>query len=348
MSMRYGLPLVLLGALVFGTALGQAPPKNPHGNKMKEECGLCHSPEGWVPARLSSKFDHAKYGLPLTGAHKRTPCKACHGSLDFAREQAPCGSCHEDVHKGELGQDCASCHTTRSFIDRVTMEKQHQLSRFPLTGAHVALDCEECHPGTAPGHLSFVARSFACEDCHLEKALAVQDPNHQANGFLKNCDDCHNTGTWTGAGFDHSNTAFPLTGAHRPLNCSSCHAPGTFTGLSPQCVSCHQQNYDNTSNPGHSAIGFSTDCASCHNTTSWDGAHFDHTWFPIYSGTHAGRWSSCNTCHNVAGDYTAFTCLTCHPHSDRTETDGHHQGLSGYSYDSAACYRCHPTGRAGN
>jgi hypothetical protein len=27
--------------------------------------------------------------------------------------------------------------------------------------------------------------------------------------------------------------------------------------------------------------------------------------------------------------------------------DSHHSGVSGYSYNSAACYQCHPTGGGG-
>jgi hypothetical protein len=38
-----------------------------------------------------------------------------------------------------------------------------------------------------------------------------------------------------------------------------------------------------------------------------------------------------------------FSCLTCH---SRGSTDEKHGGVSGYRYDSAACYNCHPQGRA--
>jgi hypothetical protein len=39
-----------------------------------------------------------------------------------------------------------------------------------------------------------------------------------------------------------------------------------------------------------------------------------------------------------------FSCTTCHL---KSQTDSKHQGKSGYVYNSANCYACHPRGRAG-
>jgi hypothetical protein len=281
------------------------------------------------------------------GAHRNTPCASCHASLDFSKEQTPCAGCHEDVHRGELGADCAGCHTTRSFIDRSRMEKQHQFTRFPLTGIHLSLDCESCHPGAAAGQLSFVQTPTECEACHLAQALAVTDPDHSNPSFSNECGQCHGTAAWDRVAFDHAGTRFPLTGAHLALGCSSCHVPGTWTGVPTECASCHLDDYDATTDPNHRQLGFAQTCGDCHGTSTWNGASFDHdtNFFPIYSGTHRGRWSDCSDCHVNPSAYQEFSCLGCHPHSDRAETDGHHQGISGYRYDSAACYSCHPQGR---
>jgi hypothetical protein len=156
---------------------------------------------------------------------------------------------------------------------------------------------------------------------------------------------CHTTVTWTGATFDHVGTSFPLTGAHVAVACQQCHGDGVYAGKSTACVSCHQAAYDTTTDPNHALAQLPTDCTSCHTTTTWTGARFtahDASWFPIYSGAHRGRWSSCSTCHNVASDYGQFTCLSCHA---KNETDGHHSGVGGYSYTSQACYSCHANGR---
>jgi hypothetical protein len=130
--------------------------------------------------------------------------------------------------------------------------------------------------------------------------------------------------------------------------CLSCHGGGVYDGLSTQCASCHQSDYDGTTNPNHTAAGFPLQCQTCHNTTIWQGATFDHDSqnFPIYSGKHRSRWDECADCHTNASNYSVFTCLSCHPHSDKAKTDSDHQGESGYRYDSAACYNCHPRGEA--
>jgi hypothetical protein len=194
----------------------------------------------------------------------------------------------------------------------------------------------------------FSGLNTACVSCHQQDYNGTTSPVHSTAGFSTNCQTCHTTTAWQGATFDHSATAFPLTGVHRTTACNDCHGGGVYAGLNTACVSCHQQDYDGTTNPGHAAAGFPTDCASCHTTNGWQGATFNHDtrFFPIYSGRHRGLWSSCTTCHINAANYSQFTCFSCHPHSDRAKTDSDHRGRNGYSYDSQACYNCHPRGRA--
>jgi DnaJ-class molecular chaperone len=159
------------------------------------------------------------------------------------------------------------------------------------------------------------------------------------------CSSCHTTTAWLPGTFNHSATAFPLTGAHTAATCLSCHGDGVYRGKSTACVSCHQANYNQTTNPNHASAQFPTACASCHTTTTWLGATFDHDsrYFPIYSGKHRGKWSSCATCHTSPTNYQVFTCLTCHEHN-KTSMDDKHKSMSSYRYDSATCYSCHPRG----
>lgn len=63
--------------------------------------------------------------------------------------------------------------------------------------------------------------------------------------------------------------------------------------------------------------------------------------FPIDTGAHAG--ADCNACHGDFDTFTKFTCLSCHEH-DQARTDPIHASVSGYAWDSDACYTCHPTG----
>lgn len=344
-----GVALILATLVAVVAATRAAAPvkqANPHG-KFQGACGDCHGATAWKPAKISPRFDHAKFGFPLEGAHAAAACASCHATLDFSQERQLCASCHEDVHHGEFGSECSTCHTSRSFIDRAGMLRTHQISRFPLSGAHAALECESCHRPVQSGQPRFVGTPSECESCHMTDYQNAKSPDHVAANFPHDCMACHTTLTWRSARFDHAFTGFPLTGAHRTLACTQCHSGGTYQGLSPACASCHQGNYDATTNPSHAAAGFSTQCESCHTTTSWAGAIFDHDgqFFPIYSGTHAGKWANCATCHTSAASFAQFTCFSCHPHDDKAGTDSHHTQVGGYSYDSQACYSCHPRGR---
>lgn len=338
--------IALVAALATGASRGsaQAAPRNPHG-QLQEPCGDCHRADAWTPVQISKGFDHGKTGFPLIGAHAGTACRYCHASLDFRGTARDCVGCHKDIHQGELGRDCARCHSTRSFVDRSAMVRAHQATRFPLSGAHVTADCEACHTPTAQGRLTFVNRPAGCVECHGRDYQSAKEPDHVAGGFPQDCNQCHSTATWPAARFNHATSGFPLTGAHRAVTCQQCHGDGVYKGKSTTCVSCHQRDYDGTTDPAHKAAGFSTDCSTCHSTTSWAGATFDHdaTFFPIYSGAHRGQWTSCATCHTNPSSYQQFYCLSCHAH-DKTSMDSHHAGISGYRYDSQACYSCHPRG----
>jgi hypothetical protein len=172
------------------------------------------------------------------------------------------------------------------------------------------------------------------------------NPNHVAAGFPTDCTVCHNTTAWIPASFDHSKTGWPLTGAHVNVPCTSCHINNVFAGTPTDCYSCHKAQYQATNDPNHVAAHFPTTCQTCHNTSSWAGASFNHTWFPIYSGTHAGKWSTCADCHVNASNFAVFSCVTCHTHS-AANTTPNHTDVRGYTYTPTSCYSCHPTGQGG-
>ena len=170
-----------------------------------------------------------------------------------------------------------------------------------------------------------------------------------ASSFPTQCQTCHTTNAWRPATVDHSKTRFPLTGAHTRVDCARCHVGGRYTGTPTDCYACHQANYASTSNPNHAAASFPTTCATCHTTTAWKPATFNHDgpYFPIYSGKHRGQWSTCQDCHVNPANYKVFECIRCHKHSNKAQVDDTHKSVKGYSYTSSACYQCHPSGRAG-
>jgi len=87
------------------------------------------------------------------------------------------------------------------------------------------------------------------------------------------CLACHPKGSSEGS-FNHSSSAFPLTGGHTNADCASCHKNG-YSGTSSVCSSCHTANFTATKNPNHVSIGISNDCATCHTTnTGWNPAKF--------------------------------------------------------------------------
>jgi hypothetical protein len=330
--------IVLISVALAGARIGaaQQATQNPHG-KLQEACAVCHSPEGWTPAHVSAAFDHAKKGFALAGAHARTSCRGCHTNLTFTGTRTDCAACHADVHRGELGADCARCHTARSFLDRAIMVPAHQLTRFPLAGAHRALDCEACHTPTAQGRMAFVNLPVQCVACHLTQYQAAKNPDHVAGAFPQDCAQCHAPSVWTNARFNHDASGFPLTGAHRAVACKDCHGTGTFANVSPQCVGCHQPDYNGATNPNHASAGFTTDCIVCHTTTTW--MSFDHakTAFPL-TGAHGTV--ACQQCHGdgvYAGKST--TCVSCHQTDYNATTNPAHAG-AGFP---TSCEACHTT-----
>ncbi len=334
-----------LGLFVFATlAAGAAPAaaaettseKNPHGSFVAD-CSTCHRPDAWKPAVISSDFDHRKYGYTLQGAHEKLPCRTCHASLDFKRAGTACIDCHQDIHNGEMGIDCDRCHTLRNFIEQTQQRRNHRLTRFPLTGAHTAVDCDSCHRAGSTGQLSFVNTNTECDSCHLNDYLATTNPDHTASGLPRDCIECHSVISWAGSRFNHSTTGFPLSGTHKSLDCSACHTGNQFTGASPDCWSCHQTDFEQTTNPPHQSQGFSHDCQSCHNTSAWQPSTFDHnaTGFPL---TGAHRAAACTDCH-TGGTYagTPTACVSCHQQDYDGTTNPDHQA-AGFPTDCASCH----------
>lgn len=308
------------------------------------DCGVCHTTSTWN----SATFDHATYAhYPLTGAHATLQCTQCHVNGQYSGTPTACSSCHINDYNGTTNPnhkaagfptDCSICHSTSGWSPATF---DHSTTGFPLTGAHATLQCVQCHVNN-----NYTGQSAQCSSCHINDYNNTTNPNHKAAGFPTDCTICHTTTAWSPSTFNHNNTPFPLTGAHTSVACVSCHVNNVYAGTPTDCYSCHKADYTGTTNPNHVAAQFPTTCTTCHNTTTWLGATFNHTWFPIYSGTHAGTWTSCADCHINSANYATFSCITCHQHS-AANTNPNHDGVSGYTYTATSCYSCHPTGQGG-
>lgn len=271
---------------------------------------------------------------PLSGAHARleSKCDSCHSSFRKESQNGRCAACHKGVggdvasgtrFHGKFGPArsgaCKTCHSEhkgRGFgliqINRATFN--HNFTDYPLTGGHVRAKCAGCHGG---GH-DYRGVTRECAACHAKK-----DPHRGQLG--RSCQNCHTTANWKQiSGFDHSHTGFALGGAHRAVRCLTCHVGQRWKGLSAACVSCHARDDAHNGSRG-------TNCASCHNSTTWRSATFDHstTGFPLIGG-HAG--AACSGCHGAgnANKHPSRTCYACHAKDDS------HKGQNGT--DCASCH----------
>jgi Zn finger protein HypA/HybF involved in hydrogenase expression len=317
-------------------------PAHSTGSGFPTDCQTCHTMvAGWRPAT----FDHGRTAFPLTGAHMATPCASCHVNNVYQGTSTLCVTCHQTdlatatnpPHTG-FPTVCSTCHATTAWRPA---SFDHGRTNFPLTGAHMAVGCNECHKNNV-----YAGTTTLCFGCHQTDFTNTTNPRH--TGFPTECNSCHTTAAWQPASFDHSKTNFPLTGAHMTTACAQCHINNIYAGTPNTCGSstCHLAKYNATTNPKHTSAQFGTDCMTCHTTTAWVPSTFNHTtFFPIASGRHGpGTWTLCTECHTTTTDYKQFSCIQCHEHANKTNVDNDHRGENGYTYAPTSCYQCHPRG----
>lgn len=374
-----------------------------------KSCGSCHPDHAgrdfelieW-PSGQRDRFDHETAGWPLKGKHAPLPCADCHttayrrdpaarlsprrGSAGWVGLEQACASCHasDDPHRESLGVQCADCHDEADWAPAPRF--RHADSRYPLTGAHEKVDCNDCHlaprlrivPDASGKQVPrYRPLAFAeCSSCHA-------DP-HQGR-LSRKCGDCHVTEGFQvmdRRGFNHSLTPYPLLGKHRRASCESCHGQGLATPrpVATTCAACHADRHSGEA----TLAGDTVDCAACHKVegfspSTYRVAQHQTTRFPL-NGKHATV--SCASCHVTDSAGTASApgivhvrvefgrCDACHanPHADqlpgqRCETCHGDAGWQELVYDRSshgeaklplegrhatlACSACHGPGRAG-
>lgn len=240
----------------------------------KGKCADCHVDDGWdrIKAPPAESFDHASTGFPLRGAHTRVACERCHGR-GLSALTASCDSCHHDPHAGQNGVSCERCHTEQTWAQPRNLIA-HERTRFPLTGAHAAIQCEACHRPRRAEPLQ--TTPLECAACH-QRAFRRARPNHVGANFL-DCGQCHTTSSWRGARYVHR--VYILDGRHAFERCVACHTGAEFAGLASggqACGPCHESDYQRTAGiggtvPNHPASNFPRTCRQCHDDTrdTWD------------------------------------------------------------------------------
>lgn len=327
--------------------------KDVHVGQLGQACEHCHTPTSWKPGQFLQQ--HATTRFPLTGKHATTDCRSCHTQQkenEFAGLSTECIVCHTKEYastanpahaQAGLNTECQNCHTTLAWRPASV---DHALFGFALDGAHRSAACTDCHI-----QQNYAGASRECVSCHLTDFNNSTQPNHVQGSFPTDCQSCHTTQAgWRPARFDHSSTRFPLTGAHRVIEseCTKCHATG-FSGAPVECFGCHENDFVQATNPIHVNV-FPATCTECHSTNAWTPSTFDHgPYFPITSGAHRGKWTGCATsgdgsgCHNQPSDYSIFSCVHCHDHS-QSRMNNKHDDVRNYVYTSEACFECHPRG----
>lgn len=236
----------------------------------------------------------------------------------------------------------------------------HMKTGFPLTGAHINVECETCHVGGV-----FKGTPTNCAGCHSAGRRVVA-PFKPATHIVTNaaCETCHtNTVTFLGARFNHLGVQpkacitchAGLTGPGKPsghlqttLSCDSCHRTSAWlpagydhAGALPACISCHNGSTAKGKPANH--LITTAACDSCHKSgfTTFLGAVYDHT------GVAPG---ACATCH-ISGTFGAKTKVAGHIPTSSISCDSCHVGTGFVSFAGStmnhavvagtSCSTCH-------
>ncbi len=323
----------------------------PGYNYNSQDCLICHP--GGQPGTF---VEHDALYFPIfSGPHSGEwdGCSDCHDN-PASRTQFNCLACHEhnqtdmdNMHQGISGYNyvstaCFTCHPAGEGVQFT----QHDAAYFPIySGQHSGLwnECSDCH--TNPADRSV----FSCLGCHGQTETGTIHQGISTYSWESSaCLTCHPTGTG-GDFLEHDALFFPIySGTHSGEwdDCSICHTDPNDRSVY-SCLTCHTAAETNPIHGGITSYSYeSSACLTCHPTG--EGGEFtahDATYFPIYSGTHAGTWEDCITCHTNPDDRSEYTCLACH---EQATVDPIHLGMTSYSYESTVCFTCHPQGVVGD
>ena len=258
-----------------------------HARAFGGPCAKCHSDHrgrGFALVRFSPNgFDHGQTGWPLQGKHGSTKCAECHKPGTWQNVSRACKSCHKDPHDNRFGANCLGCHNESNWKTVSLKSFNHDLSRFPLKGAHRSAPCGNCHGSPA----RYRGLDFGnCTACH-------QDPHR--GRFSSTCTNCHNESNWHQVVMKPgAHPGLSLANGHARVVCGKCHDRGQFVSPSKgrACVGCHK--------PVHEA-DFGKGCQKCHASIRWLG-------LPRRTGLRAHK----KTAYQLEGEHEKVKCDGCH------------------------------------
>ncbi len=314
-----------------------------------KKCASCHNEHHGRKFQIvkfdSLNFKHELTSYLLEGKHSKIDCASCHTKAlikekisqkktnSFLGLGKDCFSCHEDVHQNTLTNNCISCHNQDHF--KPAENFNHSKTNYVLEGKHAEVECEKCHKIETRSGKKF--QQFAnvahnnCTNCHTDV--------HE-NRFGNDCVKCHNLNSFKVVksinSFDHSQTDYPLKGAHIALDCKKCHLKSYTTELKHNyCSDCHKDYHEGQFNSIQKS-----DCSDCHSNIKFTPAN--------YSIQQHNK-----TKFKLEGSHIAMPCFECHKKNDKWNfriggekcTDCHtntHEGYMDRKYRlDADCKNCH-------
>ncbi len=178
-------PAVLLGKAKFAfkgvETTCAACHQDPHAGQFEPNgCRSCHTAVAFTPTSVD-EARHQTFRFPLNGAHRATPCAACHQEMSRPaparlrfEAKLTCADCHQSVHGAQFDSRkdqgrCEACHTEDAFAPAGKFDHDRDAA-LPLRGGHQKVPCQSCHrsePGPN-GTTRVVYRPVAskCEACH--------------------------------------------------------------------------------------------------------------------------------------------------------------------------------------
>lgn len=298
------------------------------------DCASCHVSTAWAPVLPAIVHADATVASPQ-------PCQTCHNNTDaigknattHIQSDANCSNCHASTASWTViasnfhdfvNGTCFSCHDGSHVSGTKPIN-----GKLTPSGSHISSSnlCASCHttatwkPVILP--LDHGQVTGACFTCHNGViATTHTTPTHVQTPADRNCQDCHNTMTWTPTGRPPHDT-------FGPNDCKTCHAgAGAATHKSV----------------GHFAS--SDQCATCHTTITFKPTVFDHS--------DPGATGSCFSCHNgsrVPADgkssapqghvKTSDDCQSCHVVGPTWVTSIKIHAVQDPIVEAATCVSCH-------
>jgi len=354
------------------------------GETGPSECSDCHRPSRFDDLSVDYAAEHGRWtDFELDGAHAEMECTGCHersprpdatarrfGRIAQVWGEAPsaprpCVGCHADPHAVDFDaperptvvggrRGCARCHDSASFDGQVFEPFDHRRwTARDLGGAHLALECRECHvPTTEPdvdgrrfGRVRevFGERVELCATCHEDPHLGLFDQAHapgRVDGAV-GCARCHGEEDFAlllQEDFDHDRwTDTDVASGHAAQGCDDCHPRLSEPGFAARarreargrrCQDCHDDPH-----AGQFHEEGRVDCRSCHeDQADWAELEFDHDVDSTYPLDEVHAPLDCDACHLAYPQLGAppvvrykplgTGCIDCHPLAEPPEEGG--------------------------